>query len=141
MSEENNNQLDPIHDLGKALAVLIGEHLPDRIRKVAFSDVIGSMDNVSAFFNNDNVSEILRDEIRDVIRDEANGGSISDSLYDTISDAISECEIDSHQVYYGQGFYREVYENITHLISGQISEHFDDVISEIVSKLEIVVGE
>tara|TARA_R100000458_G_C8274613_1_gene249597 strand:- start:714 stop:1166 length:453 start_codon:yes stop_codon:yes gene_type:complete len=139
--QDNNNQLDPIHDLAKALAALIGEHLPAHTTEVTFSDVIGSIDNVSAFFNSDNVSEILRDEIRDVVRDEANGGSISDSLYDNISDCISECEIDSHQVYYGEGFYQEVHDNISHLIGDQISELLDDAISEIVSKLEIVVGE
>jgi hypothetical protein len=123
MTEENNNPLDPIHDLGKALAALIGEHLPAQI------------------FNSDNVSEILRDEIRDVVRDEANGGSISDSLYDNISDCISECEIDSHQVYYGQGFYREVYNEIEHLIMNYVTELAGEIVDAKLANLEIVVSE
>lgn len=122
MSELSFNQLDAINRLTKAVAELIGEHLPS-----SESTDIETVCNSQTF--RDEVISILRDDPEWIISNYA-----EDKANEQFDERIGDCELDSSQIYFDGHFYREVFDQISH----RISELIEQVLDEKLSNLKIV---
>lgn len=125
MSELSFNQLDAINRLTKAVAELIGEHLP--------SSESTDTDSICS-------SQRFRDEVISILRDNPEwiiSGIAEDKAYETFDERIGDAELDSSQIYFDSHFYREVFGEI----SNMITEVVEEVVDEKLSNLKIVRGE
>ena len=125
MSELSFNQLDAINRLTKAVAELIGEHLPS-----SESTDTETICNSQRF--RDEVISILRDDPEWILSSQA-----EDKANDVFDERIGDAELDSGQIYFDQRFYREVFGEISHMIT----EVVEEVVDEKLSNLKIVRGE
>ncbi len=125
MSELSFNQLDAINRLTKAVAELIGEHLP--------SSESTDTDSICS-------SQRFRDEVISILRDDPEwilSSHAEDKASETFDERIGDCELDSSQIYFDGHFYREVFDHISH----RITEVAEEVVDEKLSNLKIVRGE
>tara|TARA_R100000329_G_C7593925_1_gene210565 strand:+ start:873 stop:1253 length:381 start_codon:yes stop_codon:yes gene_type:complete len=119
MSELSFNQLDAINRLTKAVAELIGEHLP--------SSESTDTDSICS-------SERFRDEVISILRDDPEwiiSGTAEDKATETFDERIGEAELDSSQIYFDGHFYREVFDSISDRISELIEQIFDEKLSNL----------
>ena len=122
MSELSFNQLDAINRLTKAVAELIGEHLP--------SSESTDTDSICS-------SQRFRDEVISILRDDPEwilSSHAEDKASETFDERIGDCELDSGQIYFDGHFYREVFDQISH----RITEIVEEVVDEKIGDLKIV---
>ena len=122
MSELSFNQLDAINRLTKAVAELIGEHLP--------SSESTDTDSICS-------SQRFRDEVISILRDDPEwilSSHAEDKASETFDERIGDCELDSGQIYFDSHFYREVFDQISH----RITEIVEEVVDEKIGDLKIV---
>ena len=125
MSELSFNQLDAINRLTKAVAELIGEHLP--------SSESTDTDSICS-------SQRFRDEVISILRDDPEwilSSHAEDKANEQFDERIGDCELDSNQIYFESSFYREVFDQISH----RITEVVEEVVDEKIGDLKIVRGE
>ena len=122
MSELSTNQLDALNRLTKAIAELIGEHLPSKPLSADIETILSS----NEFY--DAVAEVISDDPSDRIEYRV------ESLFD---DRIGEVELSCDQIYFDSDFYETVFDRMESKIHNLVS----DVLEHKLTTLTIVVGE
>jgi Asp-tRNA(Asn)/Glu-tRNA(Gln) amidotransferase A subunit family amidase len=132
MSELSFNQLDAINRLTKAIAELIGEHLPTSSELSEKTE--GEL--TETFCS----SQRFRDEVVSILRDDPEwilSSFAEDKANEQFDERIADAELDSSQIYFDSQFYRETFDHISH----RITEIAEEVVDERLSNLKIVRGE